>query len=111
MQKYRFLRFATIVLRVLAWIVLIGGVIGSIILAITATAVVGDVLKIEMGKALVVFVAIAVALAGIIFSFLSWLFLLATRELIYVLVNVEENTKNTAENTGITAESNTNKSP
>ena len=31
MQKYPFLRFATSVLRVVGWIVLIAGVIGSIV--------------------------------------------------------------------------------
>jgi hypothetical protein len=36
-------------------------------------------------------------LAGIVFSFLTWLFLLATRELFYLLIQVEENTRNTAE--------------
>jgi hypothetical protein len=43
------------------------------------------------------------AVAGVIFSFLAWLFLLATREFIYILIHVEENTRNTAEH--ITKES------
>jgi hypothetical protein len=94
MQKYRFLRFATIVLRVLGWIVLVVGVIGSIVYGIKTAGVTG----------------VFYAVGGVIFSFLAWLFLLATRELIYLLVNVEENTRTTAENTGITAESITKKS-
>jgi hypothetical protein len=104
MQKYPFLRFATVVLRILGWIVLVVGVIGSIVLGITAGGGVPGVG--ELGAAQSVLLAIAV----VIFSFLTWLFLLAARELIYVLVNVEENTRITAENTGITAESITKKS-
>jgi len=42
------------------------------------------------------------AIAGAIFSFLTWLFLLATRELFYLLIQVEENTRNTAERITIT---------
>ena len=38
-----------------------------------------------------------IAVGGVIFSFLAWLFLLATRELIYILIHIEENTRNTAE--------------
>jgi TRAP-type mannitol/chloroaromatic compound transport system permease large subunit len=94
MQKYPFLRFATIVLRVVGWIVLVVGVIGSILFGIRTAGVTG----------------VSYAVGGAIFSFLTWLFLLATRELIYLFVNVEENTRITAENTRITAESITKKS-
>jgi hypothetical protein len=45
------------------------------------------------------------AVALIIGSFLAWLFLLATRELFYLLVQVEENTRNTAERISITEKS------
>ena len=94
MQKYPFLRFATIVFRVVGWIILVAGVIGSIVFGIRTGEVTGAFY----------------AVGGAIFSFLTWLFLLATRELIYLLTNVEENTRITAENTGITAESITKKS-
>jgi hypothetical protein len=104
MQKYPFLRFATIVLRILGWIVLVVGVIAAIVFGITGGGGVAGVE--EMGAAQRVLVAIG----GVIFSFLTWLFLLAAREIIYILVNVEENTRITAENTGITAESITKKS-
>jgi len=81
MQKYPFLRFATSVLRIVGWIVLIAGVIGSIVYGVMTGGVVGAFMTV----------------AGIIFSFLTWLFLLATRELFYLLIQVEENTRNTAE--------------
>ena len=81
MQKYPFLRYATSVLRVVGWIVLVVGVIGSIIYGIMAGGIYGGLL----------------AVAGVIGSFLAWLSLLASRELVYILVNIEENTRNTAE--------------
>jgi hypothetical protein len=81
MQKYPFLRYAITVLRVLGWIVLVVGVIASIVFGIRTGGVTGAFY----------------AVGGVIFSFLAWLFLLATRELIYILIHVEENTRNTAE--------------
>jgi len=81
MEKYPFLRYATLVLRILGWIVLVFGVIIAIYFGV------------HTGGALGAFYAIG----GVILSFLAWLFLLASRELIYILIHVEENTRNTAE--------------
>ncbi len=81
MEKYSFLRFAASVLRVVAWIVLIGGVIGSIVFGIITGGVYG----------------VFMAVGGVIFSFLYWVFLLATKELFYLFMDVEQNTRNTAE--------------
>jgi hypothetical protein len=89
MQRYPFLRFATTVLRVVGWIVLVAGVIGFIVFGIYTGEVMGAF----------------TAVAGIIGSFLAWLFLLATRELFYLLIQVEENTRNTAERITITEKS------
>jgi membrane associated rhomboid family serine protease len=89
MQKYPFLRFATSVLRIVGWIVLIGGAIGSIIFGAGTGGITGAFM----------------AVAGIVGSFLAWLFLLATRELFYLLIQVEENTRNTAERITITEKS------
>ena len=86
MQRYPFLRFTTTVLRVVGWIVLVGGVIGSIVFGIVTGGITGAFM----------------AVGGIIGSFLTWLFLLATRELFYLLIQVEENTRNTAERITIT---------
>ena len=89
MQRYPFLRFATAVLRILGWIILVIGVIGSIAFGIRTGGPMGAFY----------------AVGGAIFSFLTWLFLLATRELLYLLIQVEENTRNTAERISITEES------
>jgi hypothetical protein len=89
MEKYPFLRYATIVLRVLGWIVLVVGVIGSIVFGVMTGGIIGAFY----------------AVGGVIFSFLTWLFLLATREIFYLLIQVEENTRNTAERITITEKS------
>ena len=89
MEKYPFLRFATAVLRVVGWIVLVAGVIGSIVLGV----MMGDI------------TGAFYAVGGVIVSFLTWLFLLATREIFYLLIQVEENTRNTAERITITEKS------
>ncbi|MCD6390818.1 MAG: hypothetical protein J7L92_02285 [Dehalococcoidia bacterium] len=80
-NKYSFLPFAAKVLRVVAWIVLVVGVIGLIGFGIWMGGFVGAI----------------IAIGGIIVSFLYWVFLLTTRELLYLLMDVEENTRNTAE--------------
>jgi len=89
MQKYRFLPFAAKVLRVVGWIVLVIGVIGSILYGIMTGGVEG----------------ILMAVMGVFVSFLSWVFLLTARELLYLFMDVEENTRNTAERITITKKS------
>jgi uncharacterized membrane protein len=101
MQRYPFLRFATTVLKVVGWIVLVGGVIVSIVLGIqTGSATNGGIGGLAGGL-----VGAFIAVGGVILSFLAWLFLLATRELFYLLIQVEENTRNTAERITITEKS------
>jgi membrane-associated phospholipid phosphatase len=90
MQRFPFMRFAAGVLRVLGWVVLVLGVLGSIGFVLYG-AVLGGV-----GNILVV---IGGAVVGIICSFLAWVFLLATREIFHLLIHVEENTRTTAERT------------
>ncbi|MFO7996855.1 MAG: hypothetical protein R6U93_06955 [Dehalococcoidia bacterium] len=89
MQRYPFLRFAAAVLRVVGWIALVLGVIASIAMGIT-TGMGGE------GFASILMGAVTV-IVGLIGSFLVWLFLLAARELFYLVMDVEQNTRNTAE--------------
>lgn len=94
MQKYSFLPFAARVLKVVGWVVLVVGVISSIVFGImTGSASNGDVSFGVAGTLAGIFIAIG----GIIVSFLAWVFLLATSELFYLFMDVEENTRNTAE--------------
>ena len=88
MQRFPFIRFAASVLRVVGWVVLVLGVLGSI----------GFVLYgVVLGGIQDVLVVIAGAVVGIVCSFLAWVFLLATREIFHLLIHVEENTRITAE--------------
>jgi uncharacterized membrane protein len=92
-KKYSFLPFAAKVLRVLAWVVLIGGVIGSIIFGISVGSGASEgVAGLAAGLA-----GFFIAAVGVIFFFLGWVFLLTARELLYLFMDVEENTRNTAE--------------
>jgi len=92
-KKYSFLPFAAKVLRVVAWIVLVVGVIGSIIISIGFGAALAEAVGVA-GSGVLGFL---LAVVGIIFSFLAWVFLLTARELLYLLMDVEENTRNAAE--------------
>ena len=93
MQKYSFLPFAARVLKVVGWIVLVVGVIASIVLGIMTGGADNGLIGGVAGAIAGIFIAIV----GIIASFLAWVFLLATSELFYLLMDVEENTRNTAE--------------
>ncbi len=81
MQRYRFLKTAGSIFKILAWIVLVAGIISSIA---SATIAGGDA-------------GVLIAGIGIIYSIITWVFLLATRELFSLFIDVEENTRNTAE--------------
>ena len=80
-QEYYYIKYAITTLRVIAWIILVIGVIGSIFWGITTGGIGGGLRTV----------------LGIIGSFLAWLLLLATREFIYLFVHLEEDTRSTAE--------------
>ena len=81
LQEYYYLKYAISVLRVIAWVVLTVGLIGSFFWGIT-TGGFGGGLRIVL---------------GIIGSFLAWLVLLAARELIYLCIHLEEDTRSTTD--------------
>lgn len=83
-DRYQFLRTAASIFRVLGWIVLVAGIIGSIVGAATTGGSTGAL----------------IAIVGIIYSVVVWVFFLASRELIYLFMDVEENTRNTARRLG-----------
>jgi len=86
-QEYYYIKYAISALRVIAWIVLVLGFIGSLVWGITTGGIGG-------GFRIVI---------GIIGSFLAWLVLLAARELFKLFMDVKENTRSTTE--GVTKES------
>lgn len=81
LQEYYYLKYAISVLRVIAWIVLTIGFIGSLFWGITTGGFEGG-LRIVL---------------GIIGSFLAWLLLLAAREFVYLCIHLEEDTRSTTE--------------
>ena len=92
-KKYSFLPFAAKVLRVVAWIILVVGVIASIVIGIfMGSATNGGIGGLAGGLT-----GFFIAVAGVIVSFLTWVFLLSAREIFYLFMDVEENTRNTAE--------------
>jgi len=81
------------VLRVLGWAVLVIGVVASIVLGLQIIENGLTIMKTELrGLGL----GVSAILLGIIGSFLAWLFLLVTRELVYLFIDVKENTRKTA---------------
>ena len=79
--EYYYTKYAIIALRVIAWIALILGFIGSLVWGINTGGIAGGFLIV----------------IGMIGSFLAWLLLLAARELLKLFIDVKENTVNTAE--------------
>jgi hypothetical protein len=79
--EYYYIKYATSSLRIVGWIVLVLGIIGSLVWGITMGGIEGGI-RIVL---------------GIIGSFLAWLALLAARELLKLFMDVKGNTINTAE--------------
>jgi len=80
-REYYYIKYTSNALRVIAWIILILGVIGSLVWGITTGGIEGGVWIV----------------IGLIGSFLAWLLLLTARELLKLFVDVKENTIKTAE--------------
>jgi len=92
--RYRFLPYVTSVLRVLGWAVLVIGVLASIILGVE---IMNSGLMVWGTELIGAGMGVPAIVLGIIGSFLAWLLLLVTRELIYLFIHVKDNTRNTAE--------------
>jgi hypothetical protein len=80
-QTYYYIKYTTSALRVIAWIILVLGCIGSLVWGII-TGGFGGGFRIVL---------------GIIGSFLAWLLLLAASELFKLFLDVKANTRSTAE--------------
>lgn len=79
--EYYYIKYTTSALRVIAWIVLGLGFVGSLFWGITTGGI-------EGGLWIII---------GIIGSFLVWLVLIAARELLKLFMDVKEHTRNTAD--------------
>jgi hypothetical protein len=95
--EYRFLSYVTSVLRVLGWAVLIIGVLASILFGLeimNGGLMVGETQLRGAG------LGASATVLGMVGSFLVWLLLLVSRELICLFIQVKENTRNTAGSIG-----------
>ena len=79
--EYYYIKYTTNALRVIAWIILVLGCIGSLVWGIITGGI-------EGGLRIVI---------GIIGSFLAWLLLIVARELFKLLLDVKANTRSTAD--------------
>ncbi len=109
-QEYYYIKYATSALRVIAWIILVLGVIGSLVWGITMggiegwiilvlgviSALVGGITTGGIEGGLLPLIPV-IAVIGIIGSFLAWLLLLAVSELFKLIMDVKENTRSTSE--------------
>jgi len=82
MQRYTALRTIAVVLKVLAWIVAVAGVIGSIFMAVMAVS------GLE---------AIGTLIGGLLATAIYFVILLAAAEVIRVVIDIEQNTRDSAE--------------
>jgi len=114
--EYYYIKYTISALRVIAWVILVVGGIGSLVLGITTggieewiVSVFGSigalVWEITTGGIKGEFLPVIGMIIGIIGSFLAWLLLLAARELLQLFMDVKEDTGNTAERATITKES------
>jgi hypothetical protein len=91
--KYGALRAVATVYRIIGWVVTIGGSLFSIALAVLAfggTGALTDLIPLSAGLGTAGTVGMAVA--GLIASILSGLFLVAFADVCYVLIDIEKNT-------------------
>jgi hypothetical protein len=91
-EKYNFLRLAATIFKIIGWILLIVGIIGSLIAGV-AGGFLGNFADNLASGALG---GIVLAILGIIFSVIIWVSLLAAAELLYVLMDIERNTREAA---------------
>jgi hypothetical protein len=88
--KYTALRAVATVYRIIGWVVVVGGSLFSIalgVMALTATGTLADLFPLGAGPG-----TVGIAIAGLIISILSGLFLVAFADVCSVLIDIEKNT-------------------
>ncbi|MBU2608304.1 MAG: hypothetical protein KKF26_03205 [Chloroflexi bacterium] len=93
-KKYKFLYTAATVFKVLGWVVLVVGIILSIGIGV-AMGTMGFKVPGELPM-FGGFAAIYVV-GGIIYAVAGWISLLASAQILYLLIDLEQNTRETAE--------------
>lgn len=94
-RKYGFLKAFSVIMKIFAWLILIGSLIAAFILVVA-----GGISPPEMGEFSRFSGMITGAFMGIIaiiFGVLYFLFFYASAELIMLLISIEENTRKSAQ--------------
>ena len=91
--KYRFLLIAAKIFKVFGWIALVLGVIFSILMGVGVGVGMGMGTAIPWLGGFGAFYTIF----GILYSVIIWVSLLATAEILHLLIDLEQNTRETAE--------------
>jgi len=89
--KYGALKAVATVYRIIGWVLMIGGSLFSIalaVLALSGTGALADFIPLSAGMG-----TVGIAIAGITVSILSGLFLVAFADVCYVLIDIEKNTR------------------
>jgi hypothetical protein len=89
--KYGALKAVATVYRIIGWVVMIGGSLFSIalaVLALSGTGALTDFIPLSAGLG-----TVGIAMVGLIASILSGLFLVAFADVCYVLIDIEKNTR------------------
>jgi len=89
--KYGALRAVATVYRIIGWVVMVGGSLFSIalaVLALSGTGALTDFPPLSSGLG-----TVGIAVVGLITSILSGLFLVAFADVCYVLIDIEKNTR------------------
>jgi hypothetical protein len=92
--RYGALRAVATVYRIIGWVLMIGGSLFSIalaVLALSGTGALADFIPLSAGMG-----TVGIAIAGLIVSILSGLFLVAFADVCYVLIDIEKNTRSKA---------------
>jgi hypothetical protein len=89
-RKYGTLRAVATIYKIIGWVVMVGGTIFSIALAVIGTQGAGEFSDlIPWGAGLGI---VGIAIVGVVVSILGGLFLVAFADLCYVLMDIERNT-------------------
>jgi hypothetical protein len=94
-KKYGFLRAFSVIMKILAWLILIGSLVTAFVLVVA-----GGVSPTQMGEFSRFSGVVTGAFMGviaIIFGILYFLFFYASAELIMLLISIEENTRKSAQ--------------
>ncbi len=94
-RKFGFLRAFSIIMKILAWLILIGSLIAAFVLVVA-----GGISPTEMGefsRFTGVMTGAFMGIIVIIFGVLYFLFFYASAELIMLLISIEENTRKSSE--------------